>query len=116
MKGIAISILFLGLAFVLNSWILRLFYPGVEHNWQEYISFVKMRSKIYEIMFAGFFLIVAIISENDKIVKSVSTFFAILAISSVLDKITFNITRFLVTDIILMIIAATTVYFKVYKR
>ncbi len=98
-----ILLLLLGVTYLSNYKVLTLIYPNVSTDYYEYIAFVKERNKVYEFMFTGFFLVSFL--DSKRLPKAVSCFFLILTCGSFIDKTIFNITDFLISDILLLIIA-----------
>ena len=106
----------LGLSFVLNSVVLRFFYPNVSTDYDEFIKFVAARNIVYEFMFATFFLLSYLLSE--KLMKSVACFFMILSFGSAIDKV-MGITWYLPSDVLLVVVsflASIYLYVRESKR
>jgi len=107
----------LGAAYVLNSVVLKKVYPLVSDSWDQYVSFVATRNIVYEWMFAFFFLLVFL--STHKLVRAVACFFMVLAFGSVVDKTFFGITWYLVSDVLLVVVAlllSIYVYVRENKR
>lgn len=99
------SILFLlGVMYVLNSIVMTALFPEASNDCYVYIDMTKERNKVYEFMFTVFFL-VSFIDTKKRLSKSVACFFMILTCGSFIDKAIFGISRYLASDIILVIIA-----------
>lgn len=96
-------LIILGMAYILNSPILQWIYPGVSDNYYQFIEFIQARNQVYEIMFTGFFLLVFLYARN--LTKAIACFFLVLASGSVVDKTVFHVTKYLLSDIILLIVA-----------
>lgn len=104
---IAILIL-LGLSYILNSIVLGWVYPNVSTDLDEYIQFVATRNKVYELMFAGFFLLTFLISN--KLLRAIACFFFCLSLGSFIDKM-MGVTWYLKSDLILIFLSLSiTIY------
>ncbi len=103
-----IIIMLLGVAFVLNAYILTRIYPANSTDLDVWFTMDTKRHLVYEFMFAAFFWLTY--SLSDRLLKAVSCCFAILSTGSVIDKC-FGITSYLKSDILLIIISiAVSVY------
>lgn len=103
----------LGIVFVSNSLVLQWIYPDVSKDYYQYIEFVSTRNKVYEFMFAGFFLLTYFNTKG--LSKSIAFFFFTLAFGSFVDKVFFGVTHYLYSDILLVLFALTLSYL-IYAR
>jgi hypothetical protein len=106
-------IVILGVLFFTNSWILYMFYPKVELDYLQYIAFTNVRSVLYEAMFMLFFLLLMLMTK--RMFRSISCFLFIMCTSSFVDKAIFNLRSFLITDILMLIVALGCAIY-VYNR
>jgi hypothetical protein len=98
---LAILIL-LGLSYLLNSIVLGWVYPNVSTDYDQYIAFVASRNRVYELMFAAFFLLTFLLSE--KIMRAVACFMFCLSFGSAVDKL-MGITWYLKSDVVLIFLS-----------
>lgn len=106
-------LILLGAIYIGNSIVLSWLFPKASEDYYQFIAFVEERNKIYEFMFTGFFLVSFL--DSKRLPKSISCFFMILTCGSFIDKTIFNITHYLLSDIILAIVAFL-ISFYVYVR
>jgi hypothetical protein len=110
-------LILLGLAYILNSIVLKWAYPNVSTDYDQYVAFVATRNIVYEAMFAVFFLLTFLLSE--RILRATACFFMVLSSASVVDKCLFGITQYLKSDILLVVISmaiSILVYAREVKR
>lgn len=108
-------LILLGLAYLLNYCVLLWLYPDVSNSQEEYYKFISSRNIVYEGMFFMFFVLVFLLSEG--FMKSVACFFVIMTAGSLIDKAVFHMTEYLISDIILAIIAiAISVYVYFFRK
>lgn len=94
----------LGVVYLANYKVLLMIYPLAETDYYEFRKFYYERNKVYEFMFTGFFLVSFLDSKN-RLSKSVACFFMTLTCGSFIDKTIFGISKYLWSDLILVLVA-----------
>lgn len=108
------SLIILGLSYFLNYPILIRIYPKVSEDYYQYIDFVSVRFKLYDMMLACAFWIIFMVANN-RFMKSFACFLMVLASCSFIDKAVFHVSNYLASDII-MVIVSLIVSINVYVR
>lgn len=106
-------ILIIVMIYILNYPVLSRVFPDLETDYGQFLMFYRTRNILYELMFFWSFLLVYRVSERS--IKAMATFGMVLTSGSLIDKAVFHISEYLMSDIILLIIALIA-SIKVYKE
>lgn len=106
--GIILVILYVG-----NSPLLAKLYPNASTDYDQFMSFYYLRNKIYEVMFCFFFL--ACMLGSKGFTRAVFAFGFVMCAASCFDKIILNVSQYLLTDILVVIVAFGAALYG-YKR
>jgi len=101
------------IAYVGNSPLLGKLYPDQEGVYTQFIDAYYLRNKIYEAMFCLFFL--ACMLGSKGFTRAVFAFGFVMCAASCFDKIILNVSQYLLTDILVVIVAFGAAYYG-YKR
>lgn len=96
--GIILVILYVG-----NSPLLAKLYPNMSTDYDQFIQGYYLRNKIYEVMFCLFFL--ACMLDSKGFTRAVFAFGFVMCAASCFDKIILNVSQYLLTDILVVIVA-----------
>lgn len=96
-----------------NYKIISRIYPQWEEVYDQFILGYNLRNKIYEVMFCLFFYISMVLSKG--LLRAVLAFGFVMCAASCFDKIILNVSQYLLTDILVVIVAFGAAFYG-YKR
>lgn len=100
-------------SFCLNAAVLRVLYPDASVDYDVWLGYRDTQIKVYEAMFALFFLNMFLL--NKGLLRAMCCFTFIMASASFLDKMFFQKNMYLYSDIVIGTLAAY-VSFLVYRK
>jgi len=109
---VAIGIILIIIYFV-NWKVVGAIFPLEESDYYDFVGATKLRWKIYEVMFCLFFYSNMI--GRKGFTRSVFTFGFVVSAASCVDKIILNISHYLVTDVLVVIVALGAAFYA-YKK
>lgn len=110
---VSVSAILTVACFCLNATVLRILYPDASVDAQVYQAYRDAQIKVYEAMFALFFLNMFLL--NKKLLRAACCFAMVMASASFLDKAFFHKNMYLKSDIIVGA-AALLASFLVYRQ
>ena len=96
--GIVLVVCYLG-----NYPVITRIFPLWESDYDQFVPAYKLRNKIYEVMFCLFFYISMVRTKG--FTRAVFAFGFVMCAASCFDKIILNVSQYLLTDILVVIVA-----------